>query len=279
MDCCPVPAGSERHVIEPFVLFLNRQRGLDFRHSESLDKIHRNSPKPETLYIDLPTQSKMVIEHKTLVWPHDYSKWHSSDHDVSNSILRGIRPLVDGRSYQLTLPHCIRGTKDELKSFVMNVVSTIRARWPEIESGKNIGAGKTDTAHWWRFRRLERYELDLDESEGGIRVQWPSNDSRWNKPEAIPQIREILHSQLQRCIAKFKDYPDLNKIVLVQIVSDLSWIETRDWKKILDGYMPPQGIDEIWFADNEWITDYEKAWAYTRLYPDEVVKFDDMQRG
>lgn len=69
MSCLPESGGCERQRTDPFVIYLNSVEASNYTFAECLERIHRNKPQPEVLYVQQGTNRKLVIERKSLVWP------------------------------------------------------------------------------------------------------------------------------------------------------------------------------------------------------------------
>src|SRR5258705_10868388 len=103
MGCLPESGGCERSQTDPFVGYLNEIEKTNYRHVACLDVLDRNSAQPETLYVDIETSKRMVIERKYIVWPVDYARRHKQDNELADRLIEGLNDLTADRPYSIEL--------------------------------------------------------------------------------------------------------------------------------------------------------------------------------
>jgi hypothetical protein len=83
---------------------LNKLESSRFFRNACLDRIFRNSPQPEALYVDADSVERLVIERETLVWPTAYVIRHKNDHFVAELLIEGLQDLMSGALIWADLP-------------------------------------------------------------------------------------------------------------------------------------------------------------------------------
>jgi hypothetical protein len=266
MGCLPESGGCERQRTDPFVHHLNALEGTHFSHETCLDRVYRNSPQPEALYIDTDTGAQLVIERKTLVWPHDYPARHKNDHHVADLLLKGLQDLTSNAPYAIELEVGLEGRRDDLTAFARQITTVIRERFHDIEGGQIIGAAQVGRR--WRFFREKPALREWDgEPETGLVVRWYPEET----PDLASALPEELLEDISRlftsCIQKFQTYLHARRILLIDPHGDLRYLGDFWWARVFKALPPPSGIPEIWMGTHDWITDREQDWIFEQLFP------------
>lgn len=267
MACLPQSGGCERLRIDPFVALLNSEEGTGFAHDECLDLAHRNSCQPEVSYIDSGANKMLVIERKTLAWPVDYVRRHKNDHFVASGILHGLRDFTSGqRSYLITLPPRLGGTRDELEAFIGYVVASARRQLPGLQMGQAV-EGEHDGLRWWFAVADAESRRELGVPSGGVAIQWATSFD----DDVVVSVPGGMSTELVRlfdsCLQKFLPYLDARRILLIEPQGDIERLPDTWWVRLLEAAPPPAEIDEVWITEYGWVTDFDQPWTFTRVDP------------
>jgi hypothetical protein len=266
MGCLPDSGGCERQRTDPFVSYLSELEGKHFSHEKCLDRIYRNSPQPEALYIDTDTTEQLVIERKTLVWPRDYPSRHKNDHFVAHLLIEGLKDLTNNAPYTIELEAGLLGRRDDLAAFGNHITTVVRGRFPEVERGGIIG--EAQSGHRWRFFRGNSvWRREDGQPEKGLVVEW-SLDERLDLVSAPPsELLAEVSRLFESCVQKFQAYLHARRILLIDQYGDLRYLGDFWWKQVLEVLPVPSEIPEVWMATYDWITDWEEDWIFEKLYP------------
>jgi len=266
MGCLPDSGGCERQRTDPFVSYLNELEGKHFYHEKCLDRVYRNSPQPEALYIDTDTTEQLVIERKTLVWPRDYPSRHKNDHFVADLLIEGLKDLTNNAPYTIELEAGLWGRRDDLSAFGKYITTVIRERFPEIERGQIIGGAQSGRR--WRFFRVDpAWRREDGEPEKGVVVRWQLKETldivSAPPSELLTEVSRILES----CVQKFQAYLHARRILLIDQYGDLRYLGDFWWKRVFEVLPVPSEIPEFWMATYDWVTDWDEDWIFEKLYP------------
>jgi hypothetical protein len=267
MGCLPESGGCERHRTEPFAHHLNELEGKHFSHATCLDRVYRNSPQPEILYIDPGTAEQLVIERKTLVWPLDYAERHKAYHDIADYVLSELGELTTDASYALMLQSDIAIGRQELKDLARAIVAQVKAQITAVRRGDVIGSVKRGQA--WRFS-LEASEERTDFSPPkGLIIRWPQRlPGFFYNPHQLPtRLEAEIGKCLQACARKFSEYVHHRRVLLLDQYGELRHVDAWWWARVFARIAPPKEISEIWLATFDWITEWDQTWIFERLYP------------
>lgn len=264
----PDSGRCERVYVEPFVRFLNSECGTAYKFKACLDVQDRVNPQPEILYVDdqLPKGLKnLVVERKSIVWPKDHAKHHSSFHVVADMVEKPLSGLLGDAPYLLTLPGPIRGTKSEIRGLGLQILSEAEKRLDALKAGHPIGRrGRL----WWVLQRQEEGERDYWEPDSGLIVQQRGSDypTIEEYPHALAGVQRLVDQTLRRCTAKFKRHPDARRVVLLEYYSDF-YLGEDTFRTMLQSCPPPADVHEVWLRSEVWITDFEQDVFFHKLYP------------
>lgn len=267
-SCMPDSGRCERVYVEPFVHFLNSERGTNYRFQACLDVQDRVSPQPEVLYLDdqQPDGLKnLVVERKSIVWPKDYAKHHSSFHMVADMVDKPLTDLLGDAPYLLTLPGPIRGTKSEIKGLGLEILSQAEKRLALLRAGHPIsGCGRL----WWVLQRQEHGEREYWEPDSGLMIQQQGDDhpSIEDYPRALADVQRLVSQALRRCGVKFHRHQDARCIGLLEYYSDF-YLGEDAFRSMLQSCPPPAEVHEVWLRCEVWITDFEQGVFFHKLYP------------
>lgn len=233
----------------------------------------RNTPQPEMLLRDTISNGRVAIERKQIVDP-EYAAGHNNDHILADMIEEALLPHLTDGVFQLELPHLVRGSRPELRGFAAEITNGIKQNLLRVRDGTTIGSSRQGRR--WSFRTLSSFEILPDESAPDLRIEptrpFPSCEERGKAREKeVDFVTQQIRKFRTACREKFKDYPDAKKILLVELVGDLS-VGEADWSPILDAAKPFDPIDEIWLADYDWIDHEERAYQFKQIFATPVTE-------
>ena len=266
MGCLPESGGCERQRTDPFVGHLNAIEHRHFTHETCLDRVFRNSPQPEALYIDSDSTQRLVIERKTLVWPHDYVARHKNDHFVADLLIEGLEDLTSKAPYGIELEAGLAGRRADLAAFANQILTAVRERFPEVERGRVIGS--TEVSRKWRFFQEDPSWRRADgEPENGLVVRWYPDETLDVAIDPPTELLADVSRLFDSCVLKFQAYLDARRILLIDQLGELRYMGDLWWAHIFERVPPPPEISEIWIGTHDWITDWEQDWIFEKQYP------------
>ena len=264
MTCLPEPGGCERSRTDAFVAYLNQLEGSRFTLRASLDRLHRNSPRPEALYSDSGNGAELVIECKSVVWPRDYAARHRNDHIIADALTKELRKLADALPLSIDLELAPRMSRDELLAFAREVSDAVRSGINSVLAGRAIGSRKGGRP-WTCFLDPEDRDPDFDDPATGLIVRWtqPGIVSPENLPGKLAcEIQRLFHAT----VAKFCSYPKARGILLLDPYGSIRYTGDWWWARALKTVPVPAEIAEVWLARFDWVTDFEEGWMFERLH-------------
>lgn len=266
MGCLPESNGCERQRTDPFVRHLNEVESRDFRHQLCLDRVFRNTPQPEALYVDAGTGIRLVIERKTIAWPRDYIVRHQNDHLVAEILCDKLGARLADAPYAIVLECALRGRPSELRVFAGQIVESVLRRFPEVETGRGIGS-PTWGRRWRIIREPPDDRIAEDEPPHGLVIRWfPTEASPQPYADASDELLAEVGRHLVSCASKFRDYAGDRRVVLLDQQGELRYWSCRSWQRAFHLSPPPAEVPEIWMAIHDWIADDELGWIFERLY-------------
>jgi hypothetical protein len=274
MGCLPESGGCERQRTDPFVHHLNELEGKHFAHEICLDRVYRNSPQPEALYIDTATAEQLVIERKTLVWPRDYPARHKNDHLVADLLLKGLKELTSNAPYTIELEVGLVGQRDDLTAFAHHITTVIRESFHAVERGQLIDVAQVGRR--WKFFREKPAWRDGDNvPETRLVVRWYPEETLDLASAPPEELLADIARLFASCIQKFQAYLHARRILLIDQHGDLQYLGDFWWERVFKALPPPSGIPEIWMGTHDWITDCEQDWIFEQLFPMSAPQEED----
>jgi hypothetical protein len=248
MGCLLKSGGCERGATEALVQHLNRLQKTNYVYRSCLDIVHRETPQPETLYVDANVEESLVVERKSIAWPDNYAEGHAHDHFVADEISNELASVEFHELYCLRLPWLIDGNKSELRAFSRQVAAQIRKHYSSLKPGRPIGSRQVPGRAWAFYVQPEE-ERDEDGPAKGIRYTWlyKGEAEALMPPEGPPpELKRALSAIYSSCVRKFSGYLDSRRILLLHPYGDLSYMWGSWWQGIFGKFPPPAPIDEIW---------------------------------
>jgi len=265
MSCLPESGGCERPQTEPFVAHLNRLEGSGFAHEACLDRLHRESPQPETLYFDPNTGGTLVIERKTVVWPPDYVARHRNDHLIAEALSEALCDLAHEAPLSVHLNPAPRRPVSELVSFAREVAESIRSSIDAIRKGRTVGSNRPGRR--WRCYLDPEDRAMSDEPLTGLMIRWTGPDE-FLPPDHLPsRLIDEIRRVLRKTVEKFRGYHGARGILLLDPYGCIQYTDNRWWSRAFQLAPVPSAIAEVWLATYDWLTDLEEGWIFERVHP------------
>jgi len=265
MACSPVPRGHEVCALSPFIESYNRINGMRYAFDRILDA-SGSSPQPEALYVDQVTHRRLVIEHKTFIWPPDHFQLHKSCHEVAERIEGIIGPLLDpGRAYRLELPGDLRGSRPDLRAFADGVGATVRDRLSAVHHGAVLRWQRQGRE--WSFCEESDFEREYFQPSKGLIIEFAGSWSALPPPDLADEYAAVLTDLLTRASDKFRTHADARRLLVLDPHGDLRFTPDDEWARLLSSVAVPANIDEVWVSYQDLITDMVCGWMLQPLWP------------
>jgi hypothetical protein len=248
--------------LNAFVDHYNQASGTAYSLTQCLDvvQIGGQSPKePEVLLTDSSTGQQMVIERKSVVTPKSYIYQHQLEHEFADLIWRETGGLFQDAGYSLTVG--IREVRNLTGAQMRSVAQAIGDRVAKLSPG-DLPVNQEKPIRW-SFRRLFSGEEEV-ERRGIVvtHVRSMSFDDN-DRDDALAELPTQLQAQLDAAAAKFNQYAQQTKVVLLDFYSEELWED--DVPPALEGIHVPGVIDEIWRTIRDWISPDDYRVGYERL--------------
>lgn len=268
--CLPPSGKCEWANLRHFVKKFNVEYKATYRLAKCLDVLDSSQPQPE-VFLDGNGDRPMVIERKALVWPHDYFKYHRTEHDFAEKIHELLNAHFTEGAYALEVnASSLRGNKTQINSFCESIADLIiKNKIKAITVGM-----RSNSPIPWTFRPLSEIEYDDDTPQSGIGVfvigNLLYNDDiskfRAIKQKAITDISKKISELLIAAEKKFNKYTNCLKIVVLEFYGTQAEIlNDEDVVRIITEVHIPSAIDQIWIAKPEWISEYDWQISYDRV--------------
>jgi hypothetical protein len=262
-DVLPDQRGHEVCVLTSFVAYYNALSGTAFALERILDDAG-SSAQPEALYVDARTCEKLVIEHKTFVWPPEHFKLHCSGHEVAALIKQTIQALLSpDKPYVLELRDDMRGSRTELRAFGENVGAIIRAGIDAVHGGEML-SGRAPNRRWV-FRVEEAFEREYYQPSTGLVVSFEGAWSTLPTPDMTAQLSGAFNVMLARVAPKFEGHADARRLLVLDPHGDVRFTPDEEWAKLLSMADVPANVQEIWLSFHDFITDTLCGWTHQRI--------------
>jgi hypothetical protein len=266
MGCLPESGGCERRQTDPFVDHLNEIEKTNYDHVACLDRIHRNSPQPEALYIDAAAGTQLVIERKNIVWPPDYARRHKQDHILAERLIGGLKNLTANGPYAIELEQSDFNSPEELAEFADVIIQGVHELFTAVERGEAIGSLVGPP---WRFFREHPGEraFDWDAPDSGLRITWNLPDSLMSSAQISPDLINTVSRLFSSCVDKFHGYLEARRILMIEPHGEIRYNPDSWWADLFAVVKPAADISEIWSGSYDWLDDTQRGWMFDKLYP------------
>jgi hypothetical protein len=250
MGCLLESGGCERGATEALAQHLNRLEKTQYAYSGCLDIVHRDTPQPETLYVDERANTSVVVERKSIAWPPNYAQGHAHDHFVADEIFKELASVEFHEAYCLRLPWLIDGNKTELRAFSKYVAEQIRKNYSSLKPGQAVS--RQVPGRSWAFYIQPEEEREEHSPTKGVCYTWLPNGweeglTQLMQPEGPPpELKEALSTIYGSCVRKFSEYLGSRRILLLHPYEDLRYMPGSWWQGVFAKCPPPAPINEIW---------------------------------
>lgn len=265
MGCSPIRRGHEVCALSPFIENYNRINNARYAFERVLDA-SGSTPQPEALYVDAVTQGRLVVEHKTFIWPSDHFQLHKSCHEVAERIEGIITPVLDpGRAYRLELPDDLRGSRPDLRAFADVVGAAVRDRLSTIHDGTVLRSRRPGRE--WRFCEESEFEREYFQPSKGLIIEFSGSWRALPPPDHASDQAAILADLLNRASDKFRTHADARRLLVLDPHGDLRFTPDDEWARLLSFVAVPANVDEVWISYHDLITDIVCGWMHQPVWP------------
>lgn len=264
MNCLPGSHPCEHIVTNALVQDRNHLKGANFEHRSCPDKIERNRPEPDALYVDVATGQVMVVEHKSLVWPPEYAARHRNDHMLMDKVLSLFGSEVVNGRFELELPFLLDASKQEITELAQSIADSSDEHRHELARGgvvSGVWSGRK-----WRLRPLESDEVTGQ--QGGMVFSWDLRESRTNT-NVEPPVLALVDQLLEATTKKFAQYTAAKCVVLLELTGLTPILAGRC---LMKGVTPPCRVDEIWTGFYDYFDDGTEGWLFEEVWSKEPAR-------
>ena len=277
---CLTPGGScEWFHIRDFVNTFNAIHRTSYVRSQCLDVYGEDNqqpaqtPKRPEVLLECEGEVPIVIERKTVVWPSDFQRNHSKEHDLPKRVANILEEEFNDSTYQLAC-HVddLKGKKKrQVDEFGNQIAHLIVSNIGKAKSPGGIGSRKPIR---WGFRPLAPYEMDERNPANGIRslVSLASScdleppEFRQSKETALAGFAERFDREANKAGKKYDEYPNCQRLLVVQFFGESDSVMDEEIIEIVKAARIPNQIDQVWLTGREWVSldDHELAWERVR---------------
>ena len=277
---CLIPGGScEWFHLKDFVDFLNTTDGTSYIRSECLDVYGPDNQQPAQakkrpeVLLESGDEVPIVIERKAVVWPSDFQRNHSKEHDLLKRVADNLREEFNDSTYQLAFyaGDLKKKNKGQVAVFGDQICHLIVSNIAKSKSSRGISVRQPIR---WSFRPLARYEIDEPNPRRGIRslVKLPSSwdlkplEFREKRESALAGFAERFAREANKADKKFDDYCNCKKLLVVQFFGESCSVKDEEIVEIVKKTQITSHIDQVWLTGREWVSqdDYQLAWERVR---------------
>jgi len=218
----------------------------------------------------------MVIERKSIVWPpEEYLANHRNEHNLSEYFFEALRSHGDELSdslYQLSVEEVsLHGKRDrDVADIARTIASDIASHAYQARLSGGIGRSSPIP---WNFRAVRESDRDESTPTRGIGVV-VCGSTDYHDPDAFRRERALANDgfrvefgrQASAAAEKFCDYSDCLRLLLVQFFGESEFGPTdEEIKTIVVSSQRPKEIDQIWVADEKWVSAYDSEIEWVRV--------------
>ncbi len=273
--CLPPTGPCEWRELRPFVVAFNKRHGTSYSRSKCLDIEIRDRPAPEVL-IEAPGKPPIVIERKSIVWPpEEHLSNHSNEHHLLGYFAAELRSQGDDFRDSLYLlsvqATSLAGRADRDIAATAGDIARIVSSDPDKAKSTHGIARSSPIA--WNFRAAREWERDETTPTRGIGILIDESTEYDDSAEflrrrasALSGFSEEFDRQARSAARKFSDYTECLRLLLVQFFGDIELGPTEDEiKSMIVGSQLPEGIDQVWVADKNWVSAYNFEVQWVRM--------------
>ena len=277
---CLTPGGScEWFHLKDFVDFMNTTNGTSYIRSKCLDVYGPDDKQPAQarkrpeVLLESGGEVPIVIERKAVVWPSDFQRDHSKEHDLPEHVANIVGEEFNDSTYQLAFyaDDLKRKNKGLVAGFGDQIGHVIISNITKSKSSRGIGSRKPIR---WGFRPLAHCEIDEPNPTVGIRslVRLTSSwdlkplEFRQSRESALAGFAERFVREENKAEKKFDDYCNCKKLLVVQFFGESCSVKDEEIVEIVKKAQLASHIDQVWLTGREWVNpyDYQLAWERVR---------------
>ena len=157
-----------RHFVDNY----NKAQGTAYKLSKCLDVENRTGKEPEVL-LEAPGEIPIVLERKSVVWPANHGREHSTVHYVFDCLFDRLTSqsygLFTDAAYQLQINDSLEDmTKSEARRIANQIADSVLSKLTKAKSYQGIGGQKPVK---WNLSQLEPWEMDEFTPEAGLEIR------------------------------------------------------------------------------------------------------------
>jgi hypothetical protein len=263
--------------LQDFAYHFNQSRGTTYRLEACLDAPTPGVPsprlkQPEVLLKGRCGERPMVIERKQVA-AESYAVHHGNLHILYDMIPEAVMPHFGDALYSLELNESsIEGKKKrEVQEAAREITKQVLVNQQRVKSGAAVGNSQPFP---WRFGRVPEHARPDNAPEMGIGVDVHGSDFFSSGPqtilrqaeEAYASTKKILEKVLRDTELKFANYQDHLKVLVLEFYGDGNLLTDDDAKKIVAELELPASINEVWVAQQDWISEWGYEIGYKRVH-------------
>lgn len=248
--------------LDAFMRHYNEQCGTAYALTDCLDvvRVSGTTPKePEVLLTDANTARQMVIERKSVVWPHNYIHQHQLEHDFAKLIWQEVQGFFRDAAYRLSVDvREFRGMSGKKMKVAGHEIGEEVARL----TPSDLPVRRAKPIHW-SFRKA--FPEEFGERKGIVVIhEKRMTFEDFDDGDAKVGTSSKMQFQINAAASKFERYATHQKLVLLDFYGD-SLCEDNI-RPLLEGISIPESIDEIWRTVRDWISEDDYEIGYDRLF-------------
>jgi len=263
MNCLPGNHPCEHVVTNALVRDWNQLNGTSFEHRRCPDKLERNRPEPDALYIDVETGQVMVVEHKSVVWPPEYAARHRNDHLLMDEVLSRVDPNLANGRFELALPFLLDASKQEITELAKEIAGSSNRQLEKLSRGERVSGVWSDKS--WQLRPRQPYEETYPQA--GIVFSWRVHHVH-DHGDVRPSVVKLIERLVEAASEKFEHYRMARCIVLLELTG-LSPILARGCRP--DCATVSDRVDEVWTGLYEYFDDGTEDWLFEEVWTRELA--------
>lgn len=262
MSCLPpnLREECEWFGLRNFVKHYNESCGTAYELEKCLDvKSQTRRPQPEVL-VRSNGHRAMVIERKSVVWPPDYAKKHKKDHAFMSVLSEQLNPFFQDASYALEVDgsEVDTGNDSQVTAAAKQIATSILS----ARGSGNVDRLRGNVPIRWIFGPSDEWEF-----RRGVTIIVRSHRSLFDlghSEQAIQGARAELAKQLAKTTPKFAEYGSCMRTVVVQFYGED--FSKEQVEEMVSRLAVPSGIDQLWMAYSDPVSDDEYEIKYHRVY-------------
>ena len=269
--CLPPTNKCEWSELRGFVDHYNATYGTSYTRKSCLDMEIRDRKAPELL-LESHGEIPIVIERKSVAWPPDYLSSHSKEHHLSQYVPRALGGAFRDRAYELTVrgDYLKEKSKSDVTHIADQIIREVLSNTTRAKTRRGVGG---EAPIPWRFRQLGPEDLDASESPTGVLISiteptvfdHPSEMPEEDSNEAKVGYTRAFERAAKAAAAKFDEYPDCLKLLLVQFHGDDSSLEGEGIIPTIKSVQLPDMVDQVWLAEHDWVGEDELEVVWNRV--------------